>query len=206
MLNRHERRKAKAKGWKQLKAATLDEHLQDALRRIRAEFERTGALYPSFECLTDCERFHVPAGWPDGSARAAACSALKDCFRRRGVKRYVFTSECWASKTPGLLPADDPDRNESVQVLAVERNGSRRYASAEITRDDQTAMLRPWQVSCDVPQSWLAELLDKGIPIDHAKPSRRRWENFQNLISRPCARSIRDKHLTFKIHSRSTPS
>jgi hypothetical protein len=170
MRNRHERRKAKAKGWKRLKAATLDEHLQDALRRVRAEFERTGELYPSFECLTDRERFHVPAGWPDRSARAAACSALKDCFRRRGVKRYLFTSECWASKTPGLLPSDDPDRDESVQVLAVERNGPRRYASAEITRNDQAAMLGPWQVSSDIPQSWLAELLDEGYSDRSPRP------------------------------------
>ena len=118
MFNRHERRKAKAKGWKKLKVATLDEHFEETLRRVRTEFKRTGELYPSFECLTDRERFHVPAGWPDRSARAAACSALKDCFRRRGVKRYLFTSECWASKTPGLLPSDDPDRDTKRQCSA----------------------------------------------------------------------------------------
>src|ERR1700730_8764988 len=160
MRNRHERRKAKAKGWKRLRRATLDEHLQDALRRVRAEFERTGELYPSFECLTDRERFHVPAGWPDRSARAAACIALKDCFRRRRVKRYVFTSEAWASKSPGLLPADDPVRDECGLVLAVESNGPRRYASAEITRNGATATLGPWQIDSEVPPSWLAELLE----------------------------------------------
>jgi hypothetical protein len=205
MLNRHERRKAKAKGWKRLKAATLDEHLQDALRRIRAEFERTGELYPSFECLADRERFHVPAGWPDRNARAAACSALKDCFRRRGVKRYVFTSECWASKTPGLLPADDPDRDESVQVLAVERNGPRRYASAEITRNGQTAMLGPWQVSSDVPQSWLAELLDEG----YSDRSRKAEPPALGELSEPDLQALRSQHPgqasdfqdSFEIHS-----
>src|ERR1700738_408761 len=190
MRNRHERRKAKAKGWKRLKAATLDEHLQDALRRVRAEFERTGELYPSFECLTDRERFHVPAGWPDRSARAAACSALKDCFRRRGVKRYLFTSECWASKTPGLLPSDDPDRDESVQVLAVERNGPRRYASAEITRNEQAAMLGPWQVSSDIPQSWLAELLDEGYSDRSRKPE----PTAPGALSEPDLQALRSQH------------
>ena len=205
MLNRHERRKAKAKGWKQLKAATLEEHLQDALRRVRAEFERTGELYPSFECLTDRERFHVPAGWPDRSAGAAACSALKDCFRRRGVKRYVFTSECWASETPGRLSADDPDRDESVQVLAVERNGSRSYASAEITRNGQTAMLGPWQVSSDVPQSWLAELLDEG----YSDRSRKAEPPALGELSEPDLQALRSQHPeqgsdfqdSFEIHS-----
>jgi hypothetical protein len=169
-LNRHERRKTKAKGWKRLKAATLDEHLQGALRRVRAEFERTGELYPSFECLTDREIFHVPFGWSDGSERAAACIALKECFRRRGVKRYVFTGEAWASKTPDLLPADDPDRDESIQVLAVERNGPRRYASAEIKRNGQTATLGPWQVDSEVPSSWLAELLEEGYSDRSPRP------------------------------------
>jgi len=51
----------------------------------------------------------------------------------------VFASEAWVGKTPGLLPADDPDRGESVQVIAVERNGPRRYAFAEITRNGEMA-------------------------------------------------------------------
>src|SRR5258707_867584 len=128
MLNRHNRRKATAKRRKELKAATLDQHFEETLRRVRLEFERTGQLDPVFECLTDRESFHVPANWPNPSARAAACIALKDCFRRRGVNRYVFTSEGWVGKTPGLRPADDPGRGECVQVLAVERKGPRRYA------------------------------------------------------------------------------
>ncbi|MFZ1090489.1 MAG: hypothetical protein WAN75_14840, partial [Xanthobacteraceae bacterium] len=161
MRNRHERRKATAQRRTELKSATLDQHFEETLRRVRTEFERAGELHPTFECLTDRERFHVPAGWP-GGGKAAACIVLKDCFRRRGVNQYVFTSEGWASKTPGLLPSDDPDRDESVQVLAVERNGPRRYASAEITRNGQTTQLGPWQVSSDVPKSWLAELLDEG--------------------------------------------
>ena len=205
MRNRHERRKATAQRRKELKSATLDQHFEETLRRVRTEFERTGELHPTFECLTDRERFHVPAGWPDGG-KAAACIALKDCFRRRGVNQYVFTSEGWASKTPGLLPSDDPDRDKSVQVLAVERNGPRRYASAEITRNGQTTQLGPWQVSSDVPQSWLAELLDEGYSDRSRKAEPPALGELSNLISRPCAPSIRNKHPTFKIHSRSTPS
>ncbi|MGA6962838.1 MAG: hypothetical protein WBZ51_04275 [Xanthobacteraceae bacterium] len=144
-----------------MKATTFDQHFEETLHRVRTEFERTGELHPTFECLTDRERFHVPAGWPDGG-KAAACIALKDCFRRRGVKRYVFTSEAWASKTPGLAPADDPDPDECGLVLAVERNGPRRYASAEITRNGATATLGPWQIDSEVPPSWLAELLEDG--------------------------------------------
>jgi hypothetical protein len=169
MRNRHERRKATAQRRKELKSATLDQHFEETLHRVRTEFERTGELYPRFECLTDRERFHVPAGWPDGG-KAAACIALKDCFRRRGVKQYVFTSEGWASKTPGLAPADDPDPDECGLVLAVERNGPRRYASAEITRNGATATLGPWQIDSEVPPSWLAELLEEGYSDRSPRP------------------------------------
>jgi hypothetical protein len=112
-----------------LKSSTLDQHLDETLRRVRAEFERNGGIHPGFECMTDAESFGVPVNWPDHMAKGAACAALRDCFRRRGVNRYLFAGECWVGKTPGLRPADDPDRGESVQVLAVERNGLRRLPS-----------------------------------------------------------------------------
>jgi hypothetical protein len=138
-----------------LKAATLDQHLDDALGRVRAEFERTGEIYPRFECVTDGESFQVPAGWPDRSAKAAACAALRESFRRRGVNRYVLFSEAWVGKTPGLRPTDDLDRGELVHVIAFERNGPRRYASAEITRKGGAATLGPWEVGGESAQSWL---------------------------------------------------
>ena len=152
-----------------LKSSTLDQHIEETCRRVRAEFERSGEVHPGFECVTDAEIFHVPAHWPDPSAKGAACAALRDSFRRRGVNRYLFAGECWVGKTPGLRPADDPDRGESVQVLAVERNGLRRYAFAEIMRNEGTATLGPWQVNSDVPPSWLAELLEEGHS-DRAEP------------------------------------
>jgi hypothetical protein len=169
MANR-ERRKARAKARKELNAVKFDQQFEKTLGRVRTEFERTGKVISVFECLTDDETFRVPVNWPDDSAKAAACSALKDCFRRRGVNRYVFISEGWVGKTPGLVPADDPDHGESVVVLAVERNGRRRYASAEITRTGQTAILGPWQVSSEVPPSWLAELLEDGYSDRSIKP------------------------------------
>jgi hypothetical protein len=170
MLNRHERRKARAKAHKELNVAKFDQHFEKTLGRVRSEFERTGTVIPIFECLTNRETFRVPVNWPDPSAKATACSALKECFRRRGVNRYVFISEGWVGKTPGLVPADDPDRGESVVVLAVERDGRRRHASAEITSTGQTAILGPWQVSSEAPQSWLAELLEDGYSDRSAKP------------------------------------
>ena len=205
MRNRHERRKATSHRRKELKSATLDQHFEETLRRVRTEFERTGELHPSFECLTDREIFRVPADWPDRSARAAACIALKNCFRRRGVKRYVFTSEAWASKSPGLLPADDPDRDECVQVLAVERNGPRRYTSAEITRNRQTSTLGPWQVNSEPPQSWLAELLEEGYSDRSPRPEspavgRIFDADFQDLQSRDPESAVEFRE-SIEIHS-----
>jgi hypothetical protein len=153
MSNRHERRKAAANSRKKLAKFTLDQHLNDMLRRVRAEFEHTGEVLARFECVTDGESFHVSANWPDRSAKGAACAALRDSFRRRGVNRYVFAHEAWVGKTPGLTPTDDPDRGEAVRVLAVERNRARRCVTAQITRNGQTAVLGPWEVSAD-QRSW----------------------------------------------------
>lgn len=189
MSNRRERRKAAATSRKKLaklNTATLDQHLQDLLRRVRAEFERTGGVDSGFECVADGESFHIPVHWPDHSAKAAACAVLRDSFRRRGVNRYIFTSEAWVRRTPGCAPADDPDRSESVQVIAVERNGPRRHAWAEIKRDGETAMLGPWAVSADAPPSWLAELMEEGhsdrVPKEEPPVPRLSARDFPNLM------------------------
>src|SRR5262245_57721269 len=157
MLNRHERRKAAANSRKNLAKFTLDQHFDDRLHRVRTEFERTGGIDPEFECVTDGEIFQVLANWPDGHAKAAAYEGLRDSFRRRGVNRYVFAGECWVGKTPGLRPTDDPDRGEGVQVLAVERNGLRRYAVAEIIRNVETGTLGPSGLKSHVPPGWRRE-------------------------------------------------
>jgi len=185
MSNRHERRKATAicrKGRAKLKTATLDQHFDDMLRRVRAEFERIGEIHSVFECVTDGEVFHVPANWPDDGAKAAACAALRDSFRRRGVNRYVFAAEAWVGET------HDPDRGDIALVSAVERNGSRRYASAEITRNGEKASLGPWEVKEAVPQSWLLELLEDGHPDRAPKTeppplARISRPDFQNLVA-----------------------
>ena len=83
MSNRHERQKAAANSRKKLAKFTLDQHLNDMLRRVRGEFDRTGQVLARFECVTDGESFQLPANWPDRSAKGAACAALRDSFRRR---------------------------------------------------------------------------------------------------------------------------
>jgi hypothetical protein len=172
------------------KTATLDQHFDETLRRIRAEFERTGEIHSRFKCVTDAESFDVPVNWPDRSAQAAACAALRDSFRRRGVNRYLFASECWVGKTPGLVPADDPDRSECVQVIAVERNGPRKFALAEITRNGGTATLGPWEVKGDVPPGWLLELLEEG----HSDRSVKAEPPPLDRISTPDFQALADQH------------
>jgi hypothetical protein len=165
MRNRHERRKAAAtyrKKLARLSTLTLDRHFDDVLRRARAEFEETGEICPRFECVADGESFQISTIWSDHNDRDAACFALRECFRRRGVKRYVFVNEGWVGKTPGLSPTDDPARGECVQVIAVERDGPRRWAFAEILRNGETATLEPWAMTDEASQSWLLELLEDG--------------------------------------------
>ena len=197
MSNRHERRKTTAgrrKKLAKLKTATLDQHFDDRLHRVRTEFERTGGIDPKFECVTDGEIFQVLGNWPDRHAKAAAYAGLRDSFRRRGVNRYVFASECWVGKTPGLRPTDDPDRGEGVAVLAVERNGLRRYALAEIMRNGETATLGPWVPKSDVPPGWLLELLEEGhsdrAPVVEPRPLERiSASDFQHLAGRDPAQA-----------------
>jgi hypothetical protein len=179
------------------KTATLDQHLEEMLRRVRIEFERTGEIHPGFECLTDAEIFNVPANWPDRRAQAAAFAALRDSFRRRRVNRYLYVGEVWVSKTPGLRPADDPDRGEWVQVIAVERNGPRRYACAEITRNGGTATLGPWQVDEYEAQSWVLELLEEGhsdraVKADPPQVGEISASDFHDLVDREQAAEFRD--------------
>jgi hypothetical protein len=184
MSNRHERRKAAANSGKKLAnshIATLDQHLEETLRRVRAEFESTGKIHSRFECVTEGESFHVAANWPDRIAEAAAYSVLRDSFRRRRVNRYVFASAA------SLGPTDDPDRGECALVIAVERNGCRKWARAEIARNGEIAALGPWEVKDYEPQGWLAELLEDGHsdrspraerpPLASLSPS-----DFQNLL------------------------
>jgi hypothetical protein len=205
MSNRHERRKAAANSRKKLAKFTLDQHLNDMLRRVRGEFDRTGQVLARFECVTDGESFQVPANWPDRSAKGAACAALRDSFRRRGVNRYVFASEGWVGKTPGLRPTDDPARGECVQVIAVERNGPRRCAIAKITRNGDTAALRPWEVNSDVPQGWLLELLEEGhsdrAPKAEPLPGgRMSTPDFQDLVYENPAQAAEFRE-SLEIHS-----
>ena len=164
--------------------------------------------------MTDAEIFHVPAHWPDLSAKAAACAALRDSFRRRGVNRYLFAGECWVGKTPGLRPADDPDRAKSVQVLAVERSGLRKYALPDITRNGATATLGPWQVKGDIPPSWLAELLEEGhsdraVKVEPPAVGRLSTSDFQDLRDQHPEQAaehrelVRDPHPAGRLDSRS---
>jgi hypothetical protein len=205
MFNRYERRKASAssrKKFKMLKTATLNHHLDDMLRRVRVEFERTGEIHSRFECVTDGEIFHVPASWRDDSERAAVCAALRDSLRRRGVNRYVFATECWVGKTQGLRPTDDPARGECVLVIAVECNGPRRCASAEITRNGETATLGPWEISSEAPQSWLVELLEDG----HSDRSPKAEPPPLGRISNPDLQDLLDQHPEHRVCSRSIAS
>jgi hypothetical protein len=51
------------------KTATLDKHFDKTLRRIRAEFERTGEIRSKFKCVTDFESFDLPVNWPNRSQK-----------------------------------------------------------------------------------------------------------------------------------------
>ena len=92
-----------------------------------------------------------------------ADSALRNCFRRRGVNRYVVTGRA--------LMTNPPERAEWAHVIAVEGNGVWKYAYAEITRDGGAVTVGPWKLSeyprmgnwsDDRPtEAWLLDLLEQ---------------------------------------------
>jgi hypothetical protein len=109
------------------KTATLDEHFDETLRRVRA------AVRPRFKCVADAESFDVPANWPDRGARAAVCAALRDSFRRGRVIRDPF----WLSllRRPNWRCAFNVDdevlklrrlRDADVVLLGIRAIGARK--------------------------------------------------------------------------------
>jgi len=169
--------KIKAKKYKavakhKLKNMTLEEHLKDVLGRVRAEFEKTGEVGAAFECVAENgELITIPIAWKSSEEKYASFGPLKDTFRRRGVRRYVFMNEVWQSKSKNKdfkgAPRDDPNRTEAVMVSGVERNGPRKEFVADIKRQGTKATLGPWEtIDRSDPESssswWGLELMEEG--------------------------------------------
>src|SRR5215208_1995233 len=100
-----------------LAGGTLDQAFDVLLGRARAILEDTGEIPSVFVCVTNDGIFQVPASWKGLHEKAEAYRALRNCFRRRGVKRYFFAGEAWAN-------AGKPDAFEIVLVIAVERGSA----------------------------------------------------------------------------------
>jgi hypothetical protein len=148
---------------------TFDHHFEDMLRRVRTEFECTEIVKEGFEYVTENGVVELIAEWSSLAEQgqldrtAELNVSLRDSFRRCGVKRYVVAGGGWVCEKPTAHPEDDGS-GEWIQVLAIERNGPRKYAHAEIMYEDGSVTLGPWQVSDDVPQCPLSELLQEGYP------------------------------------------
>jgi hypothetical protein len=150
---------------------TFDHHFEDVLHRIRAEVDGDGFLegVEIFEYVTENEVVGLIADWSrlaeswrlDRTAELYV--SLRDGFRLCGVKRYVIAGEGWVCEKPTRHCPEDDECGRWVQVLAIERNGPRKYAHAEIIYGDEgSRMLGPWEVSHDIPQGPLSELLEEG--------------------------------------------
>ena len=134
------------------------------------------ALYTSMAWV-DSDPLDPPA------AAAPAPAAGQPHFVDLNADRRAFAT---VGKTPCLRPTDDSDRGEGVQVLAVERNGLRRYAVAEIMRNGETATLGPWVLKRDVPSGWLLELLEEGhsdrAPVVEPRPRASRAHDAVSML------------------------
>jgi hypothetical protein len=144
---------------------TLDEHFEYTLGDVRRQLESGQLSDLEFECVTKDGTFDVTIedGLLNDPKNRVAVSALRDCFRRRRVSRYVVTGRA--------LMINPPERAEWAHVIAVERNGVWKYAYAEITRDGGAVTVGPWKLSeyprmgngsDDRPtEAWLLDLLEQ---------------------------------------------
>jgi hypothetical protein len=159
--------KRKAAVRQKIRNMTLNEHVEDVLGRVRKEFERKGEVRASFECVAENgELITIPFEWNNPQEKYASFGPLKDTFRRRGVRRYIFVNESWVSKNTDFKgpPCDDPNRTEAVMVSGVERSGPRKEFMAHINRQGSTVTLGPWEESPgDARGSWWGlELMEEG--------------------------------------------
>jgi hypothetical protein len=179
-MNRRERRAAKAKVRSKASLTcgtvadlddisvyatmSLDDMFDNFKARVRKVFERHGSVgTPTFICIGENgDVFDVAAAWDGAEQKAAVYGALRDAFMKRRVIRYVFASEVWIG-TPGTSATDDPNRQEGVSVIIVDRNGARKHAVAAIVRNGvESPTLSGWE---DYPeqQGWLYELIDDAV-------------------------------------------
>jgi hypothetical protein len=144
---------------------TLDEHFEYTLGNVRRQLEGGELSDLEFECVTKDGTFDViiEDGLLNDPKMRVADSALRDCFRRRGVSRYVVTGRA--------LMTDPPERAEWAHVIAVEGNGAWKHAYAEITCDGGAVTVGPWKLS-EYPrmgnwsddrqtEAWLLDLLEQ---------------------------------------------
>ena len=127
MSKHHHRRKFAATSGKRLtnlNTATLDQQLDETLRRVRAEFESTGKICSRFECVTDGESFHVAANWPDRNARVRYARCCGIAFVAAGSVRVERTKPGARARVLGWLPF------LSEELLGHSRRGLARYGKA----------------------------------------------------------------------------
>ncbi len=130
MSKHHHRRKFAATSGKRLtnlNTATLDQQLDETLRRVRAEFESTGKICSRFECVTDGESFHVAANWPDRNARvryARCCGpgsrAGPGCADRR--QSFFYQKNCWVIPLEALRDMEKLPGKERLLAMPPYKN------------------------------------------------------------------------------------
>jgi hypothetical protein len=145
---------------------TLDQIMEHGKEAASHLFKEQGVIHPMWIC--ECENgemLPICIQMPEGNARDAVASALKDTFRRHRVVRYVALLEAWVVEMPADTDVEKlntsrsfehhPDRREAVFVQAEDIDGSQRAG--------QFYILRP----------------------EHGKPSLSEFKDFGNQDNKP---------------------
>ncbi|PWT72135.1 MAG: hypothetical protein C5B60_09915 [Chloroflexi bacterium] len=135
----------------------LQELFAHAAQHAAIIFREKGELVPMFHAvLGNDQHALIAAPWSDAEEKGKTIYVLRDLFRKKKVKRYVFIAEAWTVMAPSLEQVGDyigrmsehPDRREVVTISAEDRDGTNMMGYYFILRPEHSpATLSPLHMS-----------------------------------------------------------
>src|SRR5262245_58695450 len=126
----------------------LTKMIEDASRKAEKYFRKWGVVAPQYLALCgDGEWITFDASHSNDMERDISRMMVRALFEERNVQRYVFVAEAWTSSPEvKVAPADDPNRQECVLIIAEDRTLGQVYGMRPIDRNGKRPKLTPLQV------------------------------------------------------------
>jgi hypothetical protein len=89
------------------------------------------------------EHVLIATPWQDDTEKQIAVEMLRDLFREKQVKRFVFIVEAWIARVKSMReveegppPSKHPDRREVLMITAEDRSGETIFGQYYILRPE----------------------------------------------------------------------